>query len=166
MVEHLAIVMSYLVAQSTRDIGVRIPLPGGAAGNDTRRDRDCGWIDWCNRADPSDVKPSVRGLGAGRRDVLRGGGASGSSGVCGVRDSGAESDQGGPGCGAVGAVAVTAHAVALDFDNSAIPQVITQRQIKDLPLNGANLPSTTSGFPILPNEDLAWDHFPGDVFLG
>ena len=79
MVGHLATVMSYLVAQSTRDIGVRIPLPGGAAGNDTRRDRDCGWIDW---------------------------------------------------------------------------------------LSGANLPSTTSGFPILPNEDLAWDHFPGDVFLG
>jgi len=60
---------------------------------------------------------------------------------------------------------VTAHAVALDFDTSAIPQVTTQRQVEDLPLNGGKLPPTTSEFPILPTEDLAWDHFAEHVYL-
>jgi len=36
------------------------------------------------------------------------------------------------------AVEVKASAVALDTDNSAISQTITQRQVSDLPLNGRN----------------------------
>lgn len=63
-------------------------------------------------------------------------------------------------------VAVTAHAAALDFDTSAIPQAITRRQVEHLPLKGGNSPSTTSEFPTLLIEDLAWDHFPEHVYLG
>ena len=47
-----------------------------------------------------------------------------------------------------------------------ISQLLRSKAGRGSAANGGNLPPTTSEFPILPNEDLAWDHCPEHVFLG